>query len=204
MSKPTNPLAASVAFLYDLLVFIGNHLQSPLLFVIRFVWGIQLMQAGFGKLLNIEKPIGYFTDLGIPFPVENAWLVGFTETFGGMFLALGLLTRLTAIPLIINFIVAYITTEEEGLKALLNFDTDKFCADTAFPVPRDRRGGPRLRPRRFLGRLSHCAMAQAGMEKHESFSRHAGRMLGWAGIQNGDAPLGSNKTGISVLLPYSV
>src|SRR5271156_3806890 len=112
MSNPTNPLAAGIAYLYDLLVLVGNHLQSTLLFAIRFVWGIQLMQAGFGKLLNIEKPIGYFTDLGIPFPVENAWLVGFTETFGGMFLALGLLSRLTAIPVIISLTVASITTEQ--------------------------------------------------------------------------------------------
>ena len=133
MSKSTNPLFAGSLYLYDLLVFTGNHLQSPLLFFMRFVWGIQLMQAGVGKLFNIQQPIGYFTSLGIPFPVENAWLVSFTETFGGIFLAFGLLTRLTAIPLIINFIVAYITTEQDGLKDLLSFDTDKFCADTAFP-----------------------------------------------------------------------
>src|SRR5271154_1977537 len=122
-----------IASAYDLLVRIGNHLQSPLLLLIRLVWGIQLMQAGWGKLMHIEKPIGYFTSLGIPFPVENAWLVAFTETFGGLFLILGLLSRLTSIPLTINFIVAYITTEQDGLKDLLNFDTDKFCADTAFP-----------------------------------------------------------------------
>jgi len=121
-----------IASAYDLLVRIGNHLQSPLLLLIRLVWGIQLMQAGSGKLMNIEKPIEYFTSLGIPFPVENAWLVGFTETFGGMFLALGLLSRLTMIPLIINFIVAYITTEQEGLKNLLKFDTDAFTSDAAF------------------------------------------------------------------------
>jgi len=133
MSKSANPLVAGVAFLYGLLVMVGNHLQSPLLFFMRFVWGIQLMQPGVGKLFNIQMPIGYFKDLGIPFPVENAWLVSFTETFGGIFLAFGLLSRLTAIPLVINFIVAYITTEQDGLKDLLGFDTDKFCADTAFP-----------------------------------------------------------------------
>jgi putative oxidoreductase len=133
MSNFTNPVAAFIAYAYDLLVWMGNHLQSYLLFFMRFVFGIQLLQAGLGKLFNIELPIGYFTSLGIPFPVENAWLVSFTETFGGIFLALGLLTRLTAIPLVINFIVAYITTEQDGLKDLLSFDTDKFCADTAFP-----------------------------------------------------------------------
>ena len=132
MDKPTNPVVAGVAFLYDLLVLIGNHLQSPLLFAIRFVWGIQLMQAGFGKLMNIETPIGYFTQLGIPFPVENAWLVGFTETFGGMFLALGFLSRLTAIPIIINLSVAYITTEQDALHKLLQLDTDDFFAAAPF------------------------------------------------------------------------
>src|SRR5271170_7411226 len=110
MDKPANPLAAGIAFLYDLLVVVGNHLQSPLLLFMRIVFGGELMQAGWGKLTHIDKPIEYFTSLGIPFPVENAWLVGFTETFGGLFLIFGLLSRLTMIPLIINFIVAYVTT----------------------------------------------------------------------------------------------
>jgi len=132
MSNSTNPLVAGISSLYDLLVWIGNHLQSFLLFGIRFVWGIQLMQSGFGKLTHIDTPINYFTQLGIPFPVENAWLVGFTEAFGGMFLALGLLTRLTAIPVIIDFIVAYITTEQDALHKLLKLDTDDFFAAAPF------------------------------------------------------------------------
>lgn len=133
MSKSNNRFIAGAESLYEMLVLVGKHLQSPLLLFMRVVWGVQLMQAGWGKLTHIDKPIGYFKDLGIPFPVENAWLVGFTETFGGLFLAIGLLSRLTSIPLVINFIVAYITTEQDGLKDLLSFDTDKFCADTAFP-----------------------------------------------------------------------
>src|SRR5260221_5649448 len=102
MSPSTNPLVRGLDTLYDLLVWVGNHLQSPLLLLIRFTWGIQLMQAGSGKLLNIEKPIEYFTSLGIPFPVETAWLVGFTATFCGIFLAPALPTRLTAIRPTIN------------------------------------------------------------------------------------------------------
>jgi putative oxidoreductase len=133
MDKPSNPLVAGIDFLHDLLVAVANHLQSPLLWFMRWVWGIQLMQAGVGKLLHIDLPIGYFKDLGIPFPVENAWLVAFTETFGGIFLALGLLSRLTCIPLIINFIVAYITTEQKGLGELLGFDSSDFTGDAAFP-----------------------------------------------------------------------
>ena len=138
MSNPDRPIISFFEFLHGWLVTIGNHLQSPVLFVIRFIIGIQLMEAGFGKLLNIETPIGYFTSLGIPFPVENAWLVAFTETFGGLFLALGFLTRLTAVPLIVNFIVAYLTTEQESLKKLADLskfpdlNTDAFFAAAPF------------------------------------------------------------------------
>lgn len=132
MSNPNNPILSLVDMLYGFLVAVGNHLQSPLLLLIRFIWGVQLMEAGWGKLTNISKPIDYFTQLGIPFPVENAWLVGFTETFGGLFLALGLLSRLTAIPLIINFIVAYITTEQDALHKLLKLDSDDFFAAAPF------------------------------------------------------------------------
>jgi len=131
MDKP-NSLLAGIDFLYAWLVRIGTHLQSPLLYLLRFIFGIQLMQGGVGKLFNIDTPIGYFTQLGIPFPVENAWLVAFTETFGGMFLALGLLSRLTAIPVFINMTVAYLTTEQAGLHKLLNLDTDDFFAAAPF------------------------------------------------------------------------
>ncbi|HUB67650.1 MAG TPA: DoxX family protein [Candidatus Methylacidiphilales bacterium] len=118
--------------LYGSLVQAGNHLQSPFLLIIRLIWGSELFQAGSGKLFHIDKPIGYFTQLGIPFPVENAYLVACTETFGGVLLALGLCSRLTAIPLIINFIVAYITTEQEALKNLLHFDFDDFIGALPF------------------------------------------------------------------------
>jgi len=92
---------------YNYLIFGASHLQSAFLLSIRLVWGFELFEAGSGKLLHIDKPIAYFTSLHIPLPVENAYLVGCTEMFGGMFLAFGLVGRLTAIPPIINFIVAY-------------------------------------------------------------------------------------------------
>lgn len=133
MNESTNPVVALVEWLYGLLVWLGNHGQSYLLWFMRWVFGIELLQAGLGKLFNIRLPIDYFTQLGIPFPEANAWLVAFTETFGGAFLALGLLSRLTCVPLVINFIVAYLTTEQKGLRELLGFDTGDFTADAAFP-----------------------------------------------------------------------
>src|SRR5271163_4137046 len=117
---------------YGYLIIAASSLQSAFLLGIRLVWGYELFEAGSGKLLHIEKPIGYFTSLGIPFPVENAYLVGCTEMFGGIFLALGLLSRLTAIPLIIDFIVAYLTTEQDALHKLIHFDPDAFISADPF------------------------------------------------------------------------
>jgi putative oxidoreductase len=133
-STTTHPrhLMSIINRLYVWLVQACNHLQSPLLFTIRLVWGVELLETGSGKLLHIDKPIGYFTSLGIPFPVENAYLVGGTELFGGIFLALGLLSRLVAIPLIIDFVVAYLTTEQDALKSLLHFDPDGFISADPF------------------------------------------------------------------------
>ena len=133
MSNSTNPALALADRAYALFVSVTNHLQSPLLLIMRIFWGGQLIQAGWGKLTHIDRPIEYFTSLGIPFPVENAWLVAFTETFGGTFLVLGLLSRLTCIPLTINFIVAYLTTDTKSLQDILGFDTTAFTADTAYP-----------------------------------------------------------------------
>src|SRR5271155_469315 len=117
---------------YGFLITATSSLQSAFLLAVRLVWGYELYGAGSGKLLHIEKPIAYFTSLGIPFPVENAYLVGCTEMFGGIFLGLGLLSRVVAIPLIIDFIVAYLTTEQEALRKLIHFDPDAFISADPF------------------------------------------------------------------------
>jgi putative oxidoreductase len=53
--------------------------------------------------------INGFAKIGIPFPVFNAYLVGTVETVGGVFLVLGLASRLVSIPLAITMIVALLT-----------------------------------------------------------------------------------------------
>jgi len=45
-------------------------------------------------------------DMGLPFPLLMAYLAKGTEFFGGLFFALGLLTRFMAIPLSITMAVA--------------------------------------------------------------------------------------------------
>ncbi len=154
MSTSTNPLLALTTRAYDLLVLAGKHLQSPLLLLMRVVWGVQLMQAGWGKLMNIDKPIGYFTDLHIPFPVENAWLVAFTETFGGLFLVLGLLSRLTAIPLTINFIVALHHHRAGWPQGPSQLRHGQILRRHRLSLSRHRPRRPHLRPRRLLARTT--------------------------------------------------
>jgi len=113
--------------LHNRLINLLNSLQSPLLLVVRLYWGWQFWQAGWGKLQDISKPIGFFTELGIPFPVFNAWFVSLLECFGGILLIVGLASRLISIPLVIDMAVAYLTADREALKAIFS-EPDKFYA----------------------------------------------------------------------------
>ena len=113
--------------LYRRLLKILNFLQSPFLLLVRVYWGWQFWQSGWGKLQDISKPIGFFTELGIPFPVFNAWFVALLECFGGILLIVGLASRLISIPLVIDMVVAYLTADREALKSIFS-EPDKFYA----------------------------------------------------------------------------
>jgi len=113
--------------LHRRLVNLLNYLQCPFLLFVRVYWGWQFWQSGWGKLHDISKPIGFFTDLGIPFPVFNAWFVSLLEAGGGILLILGLASRLISIPLVIDMIVAYITADREALTSIF-IAPDKFYA----------------------------------------------------------------------------
>jgi len=117
--------------LYNRLLKILKFLQCPFLLFVRVYWGWQFWQSGWGKLQDISKPIGFFTELGIPFPVFNAWFVSLLECFGGILLILGLASRLISIPLVIDMAVAYITADREALKAIFS-EPDKFYAAAPF------------------------------------------------------------------------
>ena len=103
----------------------GSLLQAPLLLVMRLYWGWSFFQTGKGKLMDLPKVTGFFQDLGIPFPHQQAILAGCTECFGGLLLAAGLASRLISIPLTVVMIVAYVTAEPEALKAIFS-NPDKF------------------------------------------------------------------------------
>jgi putative oxidoreductase len=110
---------------YRLLIRVSSRLQSPFLLAVRLYWGWQFMQTGWGKLSDINKVVGFFTDLGIPAPALNAYFVSALEFGGGLLLILGLGSRLIALPLVIDMIVAYITADREALLSIIS-NPDKF------------------------------------------------------------------------------
>jgi putative oxidoreductase len=113
--------------LYDKFFDLVAMLRSPFLLFVRLYWGWQLIESGWGKLHNLPKVIDFFMSLGLPFPGPTAFFISCLEFFGGIFLAVGLLTHLTALALTINLIVAYITADREALFSIFS-DPDKFYA----------------------------------------------------------------------------
>src|SRR5271156_5743488 len=113
--RKVNSMKKFLETYYRLLIRVGSSLQSPLLLAVRLYWGWQLIETGWGKLTDIGKVIGFFTELGIPAPVLNAYFVSGLEFGGGLLLVLGLGSRLIALPLVIDMLVAYITADREAL-----------------------------------------------------------------------------------------
>jgi putative oxidoreductase len=113
--------------LHDRFFELVSYLQSPFLFLVRLYWGWQLAQSGWGKLHNLPRVTEFFASLGLPMPAQTAVAISCLEFFGGIFLAVGLLSRLTALALTINLIVAYITADREALFSIFS-DPDKFYA----------------------------------------------------------------------------
>src|SRR5260370_41373629 len=106
-----------------------SYLQSTLLLVVRLYWGWQFFQTGLGKLMHIPKIVDFFTSLGIPFPTFNAYLVGSLECVGGALLFLGLGTRIIALPLTFNMMIAYIIADPEPLLSVFSDPGKVYGAD---------------------------------------------------------------------------
>jgi putative oxidoreductase len=80
--------------------------------LIRIAVGAVFLSEGIQKFLfPNELAAGRFIKIGIPAPEVMGPFVGTVETVCGLLIILGLLTRLAAIPLIINMCVALISTK---------------------------------------------------------------------------------------------
>src|ERR1700732_2699052 len=120
LKRPMNTIAKPILRGYELLIASGNLLQSPLLLVLRAYFFWQLFMTGRGHLANIGKVSELFVSLGIPFPTLNAYLSSSVECFGSLLLIVGLASRLTAIPVAVTMVVAYLTADLEAVANIFN------------------------------------------------------------------------------------
>lgn len=89
---------------------------APLL--ARVTLGVLFASTGWGKVHDLDKVTGFFTELGIPFPHVNAVMVSFVELVGGGLLLVGLGSRLAALPLMASMAVAILTAQRDNVHGL--------------------------------------------------------------------------------------
>ena len=81
-------------------------------FLIRLVVGGVFLSEGIQKFLYpAENGVGRFARIGIPAPDVMGPFVGVVEIVCGTLILIGFLTRLATIPLIINMLVALLSTK---------------------------------------------------------------------------------------------
>src|ERR1017187_6395457 len=125
--RTMNSLINRIDGAYGWFVRSASACQSPVLLAVRLYWGWQFWQSGWGKLQDIPKVVDYFTSLGVPFPAFNAPFIAALEAGGGILLLLGLGSRLIALPLFFDMIVAFVMGDREALRSIIS-DPDKFYA----------------------------------------------------------------------------
>ena len=79
--------------------------------LLRVMAGGVFLWEGILKFVYVNQGVGRFTKLGIPIPHLSADFVGYLEIVGGLLLLSGLMTRLIAIPFILEMIVAILSTK---------------------------------------------------------------------------------------------
>jgi uncharacterized membrane protein YphA (DoxX/SURF4 family) len=91
---------------------IGRTRAPAAVLLIRLMVGAVFLSEGIQKFLfPAALGVGRFTTIGIPVPNLMAPFVGGVEISCGLLLILGLVTRLAAVPLLIDILVAIATTK---------------------------------------------------------------------------------------------
>ncbi|HEY3173130.1 MAG TPA: DoxX family protein [Thermoanaerobaculia bacterium] len=79
--------------------------------LVRLMAGGVFLWEGVLKFVYPNQGVGRFTKIGIPAPHVMATFVGGLEIVGGILLITGFLTRLIAVPFVIEMLVAMLTTK---------------------------------------------------------------------------------------------
>jgi uncharacterized membrane protein YphA (DoxX/SURF4 family) len=78
---------------------------------LRLMAGGVFFWEGLLKFVYANQGVGRFTKLGFPYPDATATFVACFEIAGGLLMMTGFLTRLIALPFVIEMIVAILTTK---------------------------------------------------------------------------------------------
>ena len=79
--------------------------------LLRLMAGGVFLWEGILKFVYTNQGVGRFTKIGIPAPSEMATFIAVLEIVGGVLLITGFLTRLIAVPFIIEMVVAMLSTK---------------------------------------------------------------------------------------------
>jgi putative oxidoreductase len=110
---------------------VARHLLWLAPLFARITVGWVFLLSGWGKLHNLPQVTENFIGWGIPFPQFFTPLTSGIEFFGGLFLLLGLLTRISAGALGVTMIVAIKAAkwgDVDSLETLLGFDEFEYLA----------------------------------------------------------------------------
>ncbi|HEY3850361.1 MAG TPA: DoxX family protein [Steroidobacteraceae bacterium] len=120
-----------VRWLIDWPEGVARHMTWLAPLFARITVGWVFLLSGWGKLHNLPQVTENFIGWGIPYPHLLTPFVSGVEFFGGLFLLLGLLTRISAGALGITMIVAIKSAkwaDVDSLETLLGFDEFEYLA----------------------------------------------------------------------------
>jgi putative oxidoreductase len=83
----------------------------PSTVVLRIMAGGVFFWEGILKFVYANQGVGRFTKLGMPFPAFTADFVAVLEIVGGVMLLSGFMTRLIAVPFVVEMLVAMLSTK---------------------------------------------------------------------------------------------
>ena len=108
---------------------IASHFLWAAPLLARLVVGYVFMLTGWSKLNNLPRMTELFADWGIPFPEIMTPLASGIECFGGLFLMLGLFTRISGGALAVVMAVAIVSaklSDIDSLETLLGFEESTY------------------------------------------------------------------------------
>src|SRR5271170_5044886 len=110
---------------------VSRHIEWLAPLFARFVVGWEFLWSGLGKLQNLPAIVENFVGWHIPAPQILGPFVSGVEFFGGIFLLIGFLTRISAGALGVTMIVAIASAKwdmVDSLETLLGFDETEYLA----------------------------------------------------------------------------